>query len=53
MRYVGETGKLTRERIKQPKDDVRLERDRNTIYKQETSLLAALTYIQLIWDREL
>ena len=33
MCYVGETGKKLRERIKQHKDDVRLERDRNAIYK--------------------
>jgi len=33
MRYVGETGKSVRERIKQPKDDVRLDRDRHSIYK--------------------
>jgi len=30
---VGETGKRLRERIKQYKDYVRLERDRNGIYK--------------------
>ena len=33
MCYVGETGKKLRERIKQHKDDDRLERDRNAIYK--------------------
>ena len=33
MCYVGETEKKLRERIKQHKDDVRLERDRNAIYK--------------------
>jgi len=33
MCYVEETGKSSRERIKQHNDDVRLERDRNDIYK--------------------
>jgi hypothetical protein len=33
MCYVGETGKKLKERVKQHKDDVRLERDRNAIYK--------------------
>jgi len=33
MCYVGETGKRLKERIKQHKADIRLERDRNAIYK--------------------
>ena len=31
--YIGETKKKLQERLKQHKDDVRLKRDRNAIYK--------------------
>ena len=47
---MGETGKKLRERIKQHKDDVRLERDRNAIYKhiRETGYLVDWSEVKVL-----